>query len=89
MSRKKKDSGSREPERGRSTDDNLDELFNMNISDARVQSQNPPMGTPRYRDPDNPFNTWSGKGRRPEWFREQLEKGIAPEEMEIKDNGYP
>lgn len=59
----------------------------MDLTEARVQSQNPPMGTARYRDPQNPFNTWSGKGRPPQWFKERLESGVAPEAMEINGNG--
>ncbi len=27
----------------------------------------------RYRDPENPENTWTGHGRRPNWLRERLE----------------
>jgi DNA-binding protein H-NS len=87
----KKDSGPDKPrhrsgKEGR-VDENLDELFDMDITDARVQSQNPPMGVPRYRDPENPFNTWSGKGRPPQWFRDRVDSGIAPEDMEIDDDG--
>src|SRR5262245_45664405 len=33
-------------------------------------------GTAReYQDPDNPENTWSGKGRKPRWLTEALESG--------------
>lgn len=83
MSRKKKEGERCKPGQRTNDKDNLDELFDMNIADARVQSQNPPLGVPRYRDPKNPFNTWSGKGRPPQWFRERLDSGIAPEQMEI------
>lgn len=26
----------------------------------------------KYRDPENPENTWTGRGRQPSWFRERL-----------------
>lgn len=29
---------------------------------------------PTHRDPKNPSNTWSGRGQRPKWLREELEK---------------
>ncbi len=36
---------------------------------------------PKYRNPDNPSQTWSGRGKRPAWFKEALEKGRKPEEL--------
>lgn len=29
-------------------------------------------GEPKYRNPDNPDQTWSGRGRRPAWFKDTL-----------------
>ena len=29
----------------------------------------------KYRDPQNPSNTWSGKGRKPAWLKEYLDQG--------------
>jgi DNA-binding protein H-NS len=29
---------------------------------------------PRYQDPANPAQQWSGRGRKPTWFKEYLEK---------------
>lgn len=37
----------------------------------------------RYRDPDNPSNTWSGQGRRPNWLRDRLEDGAVLDEFEV------
>ena len=37
----------------------------------------------RYRDPDNQFNIWNGRGRRPKWLKRQLENGKKLEEMEV------
>jgi DNA-binding protein H-NS len=36
---------------------------------------------PKYRHPDNPEITWSGKGRRPRWFLAALEAGRSPESL--------
>ncbi len=41
------------------------------------------MNPPKYRHPENPEVTWSGRGRRPKWFSEALDGGVAPEEMEM------
>lgn len=37
----------------------------------------------KYRHPENPELTWSGRGRQPTWFRELVEGGTAREELEI------
>ena len=42
-----------------------------------------PKGEPRYRDPANPFNTWGGKGKRPEWLRAYLLQGSQLSDFEI------
>jgi DNA-binding protein H-NS len=39
---------------------------------------------PKYRNPENPEETWSGKGHRPQWVKEALESGRKLEEMEIR-----
>lgn len=38
---------------------------------------------PKYRHPENPAKTWSGRGRQPQWFKEALEAGKTPEDLEI------
>lgn len=38
---------------------------------------------PKYADPADPSRTWTGKGRKPNWFRNAVEKGISPSDMEI------
>ena len=43
------------------------------------------MKRPKYRNPDDHHQTWSGLGRRPDWFNNALNKDIRPEEMLIKD----
>jgi DNA-binding protein H-NS len=30
---------------------------------------------PKYKNPDNPAEVWSGRGRQPRWVREQLKTG--------------
>ena len=40
--------------------------------------------TPRpvkFRHPDDPDLTWSGRGRQPAWFKEAVEAGMTPEDL--------
>lgn len=40
---------------------------------------------PKYRNPDNAAQTWSGRGKRPIWFNEALKKrGITAESLLIQ-----
>ena len=41
----------------------------------------------KYRDPDNPFHTWTGIGKRPKWLRSYLEQGRKLEEFLIEQDG--
>ena len=38
---------------------------------------------PKYRNPENPEQTWTGRGRQPVWYREAVEAGRSPTEMAI------
>lgn len=39
---------------------------------------------PKYRNPENPAQTWSGRGKRPLWFSEALKKkGVTADSMLI------
>ncbi len=40
-------------------------------------------GKPKYRNPDNADETWTGKGRPPKWFTDATESGTPRESMEI------
>ena len=37
----------------------------------------------KYRHPENPALTWSGRGRKPQWFVEALEAGKTASDMAI------
>jgi DNA-binding protein H-NS len=41
----------------------------------------------KYRDPDDPHNLWSGRGKAPRWMQELLNRGRAKEEFAIKESG--
>ncbi|MCE0094775.1 H-NS histone family protein [Klebsiella pneumoniae] len=50
-----------------------------------MQSEKSPKGEPRYRDPANPFNTWVGRGKRPDWLKKYLDEGRELSEFEIAE----
>jgi DNA-binding protein H-NS len=39
---------------------------------------------PRYRNPDNPEQTWSGRGRRPRWFHAAEAAGRPLEDLMVR-----
>jgi DNA-binding protein H-NS len=38
---------------------------------------------PKYRNPNNPGQTWSGRGRQPVWYREAIEAGTEPDALAV------
>ena len=38
---------------------------------------------PKYQNPTKPFETWTGRGRRPHWLRDQLISGKPLEDFRI------
>ena len=42
-----------------------------------------PKSPPKYRNPKDPEKTWAGKGRKPGWIVEALEKGKKLKDFEI------
>lgn len=41
------------------------------------------VSVPKYRNPDNADQTWTGKGRQPEWFKSAIVAGTSPDTLEI------
>ncbi|TCO72332.1 H-NS family nucleoid-associated regulatory protein [Rhodovulum euryhalinum] len=37
----------------------------------------------KFRNPENPSDTWSGRGRRPKWLEEALNKGASLDDFLI------
>jgi DNA-binding protein H-NS len=44
------------------------------VSRDRLRRPYPPV-LPKYKNPKNPAEIWSGRGKQPLWLREQLEAG--------------
>jgi DNA-binding protein H-NS len=56
----------------------LADLVGPEVKSTRVPA------SARYRHPENPDLTWSGRGRKPLWFVEALDAGKTPEDMAIR-----
>ena len=54
-----------------------------------LKSEKRPKGEPMYRDPDNPFKTWTGIGKRPAWLTAKLDAGISLEAMKMQGVANP
>lgn len=65
----------------------LDELSETDNAPRKTrktkQKSAGPKSKPKFANPTDPKQTWTGKGRQPNWFRAEIEKGTAPEAMEI------
>jgi DNA-binding protein H-NS len=42
-----------------------------------------PVGVAKYRHPENPKKTWTGRGRRPDWVNAALASGASLESLRI------
>ncbi len=40
-------------------------------------------GKPKYANSDDKSQTWTGKGRRPDWFLKAMEAGKTPDDLAI------
>ena len=40
---------------------------------------------PKYRNPNNPQETWTGRGRKPRWVVALLEQGYTLDQLKIQD----
>jgi len=42
-----------------------------------------PKSDPKYRNPANAAQTWTGLGRKPQWFHDEVAKGTNIKDLEI------
>lgn len=55
--------------------------FGFSLKDLNVSRS---AGAPaKYRNPTDANQTWSGRGRQPQWFKDALSAGKDPADMEI------
>ena len=75
--RKRKDALAKVEETARALGFNLAEL----TGSATPRKRSPAV--PKYANPADKAETWSGRGRKPRWFAAALKAGKKPEQMAI------
>ena len=58
----------------------LEELINIDVQKPRSSVR------PKYRNPDDETQTWSGRGRSPIWVREARTRGLEMNDLLIEDS---
>lgn len=64
----------------------LSEITGGSVATVKKRKTKPGPKTvspPKYRNPDAPEQTWTGKGRQPDWFKAAIAKGTSPDTMEV------
>lgn len=56
------------------------ELFG--IKGEAVPRRRKPAPRIKYRDPERPENTWTGKGTPPKWLQDKLDRGATKEQFQ-------
>lgn len=62
----------------------LGELVVPQVPKRKKSSKPKSTSVAKYENPDDKYQTWTGKGRQPQWFKAALAKGVTPEQLEIK-----
>lgn len=61
----------------------LDELTAENATLGRGKGKARTKGVPKYANPADPSQTWTGRGRRPAWVLEALQEGKSLDDLAI------
>jgi DNA-binding protein H-NS len=61
----------------------LAELAGAETKRPRSGAKSKSTGAPKYANPEDPSQTWSGKGRRPAWMTAALEAGTPLEAIKL------
>lgn len=75
--RRKRDALAELEERARELGFSLSELTGSAATKRRAAA------APKYANPDNPSDTWSGRGRKPRWFEAAIKAGKPADSMAI------
>lgn len=51
--------------------------------DQLTRGKSGSVSVAKYRNPANPEQTWTGRGRKPTWFTEALANGTSADDMAI------
>lgn len=57
--------------------------YGFSLKELRESAPTKTKGVPKYRNPENPAQTWTGKGRKPKWLTAALKSGKSLDDLEI------
>lgn len=62
----------------------LAELTGATAKVGRKKATGPKTKAPaKYKNPNDASQTWTGKGRQPQWFKDAMSAGSTPDALEI------
>jgi DNA-binding protein H-NS len=64
------------------------DLLNSNPGPTGQKRRSYPLVQPKYCNPEDPSETWTGRGRQPRWARTQLSLGRRLEDFRIGKPGH-
>jgi DNA-binding protein H-NS len=53
------------------------------VTGAKMPRRNAEKSDAKYRNPDDAKQTWSGRGRQPQWYKDAVAGGRSPEELAV------
>ena len=80
--------GAKVSEERRTLEERLGMLDRLTGGSARKRTGGPRGAVaPKYRNPDNPVETWAGRGLKPRWLSAALKAGKKLEDFSIEATG--
>jgi DNA-binding protein H-NS len=76
-------------EERRSVQEQLNRLDRLVGSRSRANGAGPGAVPPKYRNPENPEETWAGRGLKPRWLAAALKSGAKLEDFAIASQRKP
>lgn len=67
-----------------STGYSLEDLLGMGKSRARAAARAQKPVAEKYRNPRDPSQSWSGRGKRPRWLQDLLQQGATLESLQVR-----
>ncbi|WP_425952959.1 H-NS histone family protein [Ralstonia pseudosolanacearum] len=56
--------------------------YDLSLRELHIPKHPPPRkDAPKYRDPRNPYHTWSGRGKAPLWYSEARAHGLSENDL--------
>lgn len=61
----------------------FEDVFGAGAGGVRGKRRGTGVVAPKYRNPADPEQTWSGRGKRPRWFNDALKAGKKEKDLAI------